>query len=351
VAKDVSGPNVDTTQAGVFVGNPKYMSPDHLGQLDEGESLDGRADLYSLGVVLYEMLTGVPPFVADTPHAYLLKHASERPKSIAETNPAAIAAPELEALIFRALEKDRNKRYASAREFAQALDRIAAGLPDTPGAPPPVPVELEAVTQKTNVNRPQVVTVAATKESATATVASSRPAAMVTLDRVSSGEATVENAEEPKRRIPWVLYAAALVLGLIAVALWTLKKPKPDDVVTTTQSTRSVEASTMTATTTVAAIEPIPSAPGHLGINAYPWANVTSVRNLDNGESVDIGPNVVTPAALDLAPGRYEVTLSNPDYPRPITRRVTLAAGADAPLWVNFTDGRSASVPDFGGAQ
>ena len=52
VAKDVSGPNVDTTQAGVFVGNPKYMSPEHLGELEEGEALDGRADLYSLGVVL-----------------------------------------------------------------------------------------------------------------------------------------------------------------------------------------------------------------------------------------------------------------------------------------------------------
>ncbi|HUR81651.1 MAG TPA: hypothetical protein VM733_12860, partial [Thermoanaerobaculia bacterium] len=90
-------------------------------------------------------------------------------------------------------------------------------------------------------------------------------------------------------------------------------------------------------------------AQAHLGINAYPWANVISVRNVESGESVDIGRGVVTPTALDLAPGRYEVTLANPDFPKPIRRTVSLEAGADAPLWVNFSDGKSARVPDFGG--
>jgi serine/threonine-protein kinase len=362
------------TKTGIFVGKWKYCSPEHLGMLPPGGRIDGRADLYSFGIVLYEMLTGVPPFLADTPHAYLMKHAQESPKPIVETNPAAIAAPELEALIFRALEKDRNKRYASAREFAQALDRLAPSLPDTAGAPPPLPVELEAVTQKTNVsqqnvnqqnvNQQNVLTVAGTKESAAtvaatresmATVASVRTPGMMTLDRSGdgSGEGDVPD-EKPKARrsFAWPLYAAALLLAVLAVGLWSWRSRKTgDDVVTTSQTTRSVEASTMTATATLPSVEPIASAPGHLGINAYPWANVTSVRNLDNGQSVDIGPNVITPAALDLAPGRYEITLSNPDYPKSITRTVSLQAGVDAPLWVNFTDGKRTEVPDFGGAQ
>ncbi|HVE72688.1 MAG TPA: serine/threonine-protein kinase, partial [Thermoanaerobaculia bacterium] len=146
-----SGADDNKTKTGIFVGKWKYCSPEHLGMLPAGERIDGRADLYSFGIVLYEMLTGVPPFVADTPHAYLMKHASERPRSISDANPAASAAPEFEALIFRALEKDRNKRYASAREFAQAIERIVPSLGDTPGAPPPLPAgaQVEAITEQT----------------------------------------------------------------------------------------------------------------------------------------------------------------------------------------------------------
>ena len=126
VAKDVSGPNVDTTQAGVFVGNPKYMSPEHLGELDEGEALDGRADLYSLGVVLFEMLTGVPPFVARTPNMYIVKHLTEAPRTFKDANPILDAPAGLEAVVMRSLEKRRAQRWGSAREFAEALAPYAS---------------------------------------------------------------------------------------------------------------------------------------------------------------------------------------------------------------------------------
>lgn len=125
VAKDVSGPNVDTTQAGVFVGNPKYMSPEHLGELEEGEALDGRADLYSLGVVLFEMLTGVPPFVARTQNMYIVKHLTEAPRTFREANPALHAPAGLEQVVLRALEKRRAQRWPSARDFADALEPYA----------------------------------------------------------------------------------------------------------------------------------------------------------------------------------------------------------------------------------
>lgn len=121
VAKDVTS-DVDTTQAGMLIGNPKYMSPEQLGELGDGEQLDGRADLYCLGVVLYEMLLGVPPFVSKTPNGYIIKHLTQAPPPFRDADPDFEWPEGLEAAVFRALEKDRRNRYLTAREFAQALE-------------------------------------------------------------------------------------------------------------------------------------------------------------------------------------------------------------------------------------
>ncbi|MGZ7041954.1 MAG: protein kinase domain-containing protein, partial [Thermoanaerobaculia bacterium] len=87
IAKQWSGEQENHTKTGMFVGKWKYCSPEHLGLLKEGERIDGRADLYSFGIVLYEMLTGVPPFQAETPAAYLMMHSTETPKSLRDVNP------------------------------------------------------------------------------------------------------------------------------------------------------------------------------------------------------------------------------------------------------------------------
>lgn len=364
IAKSSGTADDNKTKTGIFVGKWKYCSPEHLGMLPAGERIDGRADLYSFGIVLYELLTGVPPFVADTPHAYLMKHASERPKSLAETNPAVIASPELEALIFRALEKDRNKRFASAREFAQELERIAPSLPDTGGAPPPLPASAE-VTQGTR--EAQNANTVFSVEQHAPTVATRKPSAPPvappvapigkTLDRVAVSEPAVSEVTA-KPRSSWMLYAVAMMLALAAAGTWmmTRERPSPAAVKVQPQSetTQAVEASTMTATSTIAPpplSTTVEVAQGHLGINAFPWARVTSVRNLDNGENVDVGPDVVTPVPLDLAAGRYEVTLSNPDFPKPIRRTVSVTAGREETIYVNFSDPTRARVPDFGVAQ
>jgi serine/threonine-protein kinase len=127
VAKDVSSSAnpADTTQAGLFMGNPKYMSPEQLGEMEEDQSLDGRTDLYSLGVVLYEMITGVPPFVARTPNGYIIKHLTEAPRSFRDANPDLDLPAGLEPVIQRALRKNRDERFASAREMADALSAFA----------------------------------------------------------------------------------------------------------------------------------------------------------------------------------------------------------------------------------
>lgn len=121
IAKDVNTVSADTTQAGVLIGNPRYMSPEQLGLLGDDERLDGRTDIYSLGIVLYELLVGVPPFASETPHGYVMKRLTQTPAPFAEANPLLAIDPRLEQIVFRALERDRNRRYGDARELTAAL--------------------------------------------------------------------------------------------------------------------------------------------------------------------------------------------------------------------------------------
>jgi serine/threonine protein kinase/Tfp pilus assembly protein PilF len=111
------------TDTGTMVGTPDYMSPEQT----EGRDVDARADLYSLGVMLFEMVTGRLPFEGDTALAVALKHKTERPpdpKSVVPGLPA-----DLSKIILKCLEKDRARRYRSAGELRADLDAVAAGLP------------------------------------------------------------------------------------------------------------------------------------------------------------------------------------------------------------------------------
>src|SRR5688500_16462522 len=117
------------TQTGMFLGKLKYASPEQAGFLKEGEHLDPRSDLYSFGIVMYEMLAGRAPFQATNPHGYILKHVTERPAAIGELNPEVKVPPQLESVIMRSLEKSRDARYETAADFATALENIRASIP------------------------------------------------------------------------------------------------------------------------------------------------------------------------------------------------------------------------------
>jgi serine/threonine protein kinase/Tfp pilus assembly protein PilF len=111
------------TRTGTMIGTPEYMSPEQV----EGLETDQRSDLYSLGVILYEMATGRIPFDGDTPFSIALKHKSEKPQNPKEVNPQI---PEnLSRLIMNCLEKDREKRYQTAEELLAELGKIEEGIP------------------------------------------------------------------------------------------------------------------------------------------------------------------------------------------------------------------------------
>ena len=113
------------TAAGVMIGTPEYMSPEQA----EVKEVDQRSDIYSLGVILYEMVTGRVPFEGETPLSIAMKHKSEIPKDPKEFN--AQVPSDLSRVILRCMEKDKEKRYQSAEEILSELSKIEQGIPTT----------------------------------------------------------------------------------------------------------------------------------------------------------------------------------------------------------------------------
>ena len=118
------------TGAGVMIGTPEYMSPEQV----DGKEADQRADIYALGIILFEMLTGHLPFEGDTPLSVAVKQKSERPPDPRSIN--AQIPDELGRIILKCLEKPKEKRYQSAQEVLADLARTEKGLPTTSQALP-----------------------------------------------------------------------------------------------------------------------------------------------------------------------------------------------------------------------
>jgi serine/threonine-protein kinase len=113
------------TSTGMVVGTPYYMSPEHAkGKL---ANLDRRSDIYSLGVTLYELLTGIVPFQGDTPVEVLIKVIDKDPPQIRKINPRVPV--DIETIVMKCLEKDLNRRYSSAKELAEDIRRYLDGDP------------------------------------------------------------------------------------------------------------------------------------------------------------------------------------------------------------------------------
>ncbi len=110
------------TEAGSIVGTAQYLSPEQA----RGTAVDRRSDLYSVGVVLYELLTGKVPFTGDSPVEIAMKHLSDTPPAPSELQPGV--PKELDLVVMRALAKDPERRYQSAEEMDADLERIARGL-------------------------------------------------------------------------------------------------------------------------------------------------------------------------------------------------------------------------------
>ena len=238
------------TSTGIVMGTSRYLSPEQA----RGEATDERSDLYAAGVVLFEMLTGRPPFDGDTDLAIALQHANEpapEPRSLVPD-----LSPALNAVVVRALRKDAGERFRTAAEFAAALrvavpDPAAAPEPASPtvvGRPSPsagppdalpggaagvaagaaagAPARWGAVT---SAGAAAPATTGATRVAGTdATRVAAPPATAAGVTRVAPGGAAPTTVIEKRRRRGWIwvvlalaIVAATAVAGVFAWQKWS----------------------------------------------------------------------------------------------------------------------------------
>jgi len=147
IARAVSDNSATQAATAGIVGTAQYFSPEQA----RGDAVDARTDLYSTGVILYELLAGRPPFKGESAVSVAYQHVSEAAQPPSQFNPAV--TPEMDAVVLRAMAKDRDERFQTAEEFRENLQAALAGTPMTMEQPKPVtemkPVDID----KTEVMR------------------------------------------------------------------------------------------------------------------------------------------------------------------------------------------------------
>ncbi len=316
VAKNTEAEGVTVT--GIFVGKLKYCSPEQLGVLRDGQVIDGRSDVYSMGCVLYQALTGQPPFQSSTQQGYIMAHLAHPPMSFEDSDPRGNVPPNVRALVTRALAKNRDERWPTAADFAEALrearrwilanppiafpegdleksETVILARPGTQTGPRPVSGTRSA--ELARQASPRTAVVAKGAESAdpvdlpvgadppTVLVAPStpggrpRPATQTgfstTLPKTTAGAATSQKG----RILAIAGIAAALVAGVVAVLIARRGGPSESE-----------------------------ARLGTVIVTASPWGEIVAIEDVLQRRGVPFPPTT-TPARIRLAPGLYKLTL------------------------------------------
>ena len=214
IARALTDSQATMTQTNAVVGTAQYLSPEQA----RGETVDERSDLYSTGVVIFELLTGRPPFKGDSAVAVAYQHVEQIPPT-----PSSILSDipdSLDRVVLKALAKNRDDRYRSAAEMLSDLQRVARGM--DVGAPPADSWATEVLPSAGLVGARAAVPAATSTVSAPAAGVSSTSTSLPAVS--SDGDAASKAAAARKRRTAIIMTLVVIALLLIGGSVWALSR-------------------------------------------------------------------------------------------------------------------------------
>ena len=328
IAKDTTAEETlhNFTKTGLLMGKPPYWSPEQIGTLPEGEALDWRSDVYTLGIIFHRILAGHPPFHAESPLGYIPLHLDANPPPLTAPDGNPAIPDDVAGVVFRMMAKRREDRPQSYREVVDVLEgalrRLGSGDISRPGLNPASPAPDSPYATKTKQTAGfggRTVDGGPTGPVATRVTAGmpvedeTGPTVALPTGRTASdptAPTSIANATQARKRRKGPLVAgAAGALAVVAVVGWLLLEPET----TPTPSSR----------------EPAPGGPAAtLALDAFPWGRIVSVRDASSGRRLSALEGLVTPHRLSLPPGRWEIAIASGVGSEVRTLTVDLAPGS-----------------------
>lgn len=336
IAKDTTAEETlhNFTKTGLLMGKPPYWSPEQIGTLENDEALDWRSDVYTLGVIFYRILSGHPPFHAESPVGYIPLHLDATPPPLAAPDGLPAIPDEVAEVVLRMMSKKREDRPQSYREIVDVLERAlhrrGSGEIPRPGLNP-VPAASDSP-WATKTKETGGIAGRSVDGGPTAPVTTRVTAGMPVEDETgptvalptgrTASDATAPTAlapaSRPRRRRPGVLAAGVTgALALLTVLGWFFLRPG--------------------ATPAPPPPKPAPGGPvATLALDAFPWGRIVSVRDSVTGLHVAALEGLVTPHRLLLPPGRWEIAVASGVGNDVRTLTVDLAPGSTRVESVSF---------------